>query len=103
MNYYYYWIALASVIAILPVFLIKRFILTHNYLYILASLLCYGIMTVAYINLFQQRVGTVYTLLQVLQVLIVVVGSLVLFNEKIDRNKIIGISFGVLCIYFLQG
>ena len=98
----YYWISIASIIAILPVFFIKKFILTKNYFYLLASLLCYCILIVSYIQLFKKRVGTVYTLLQVLQVLIVVVGSLLLFKEKIDRNKILGIVFGLLCIYFLQ-
>ena len=98
----YYWITIASIIAILPIFFIKKFILTNNYFYILASLLCYCILIFSYIQLFKNKVGTIYTLLQVLQVLIVVIGSLLLFKEKIDRNKILGIVFGLLCIYFLQ-
>ena len=98
----YYWITIASIIAILPVFFIKKFILTNNYFYLLASLICYCILIFSYIQLFKNKVGTIYTLLQVLQVLIVVVGSLLLFKEKIDRNKILGIIFGLLCIYFLQ-
>ena len=99
----YYWISIATIIAILPVFFIKQFIVTNNYFYILASLLCYCVLIFSYIQLFKQKkVGTIYTLLQVLQVLIVVVGSLLLFKEKIDHNKILGIAFGLLCIYFLQ-
>ena len=98
-----YWIFIATIIAIIPVFFIKKYILTKNYKYILACIPLYIMLVISYINLFNdENVGTMYTILQILQILLVVIGGIIIFKERINFNKIIGIIFGLLSIYYLQ-
>ena len=46
--------------------------------------------------------SNIYVILQILQILIVVIMGLLLFNEKINKKKIIGIVFGIISINFLK-
>ena len=98
-----YWIFIATVIALLPVFFIKKYILTKNYKYLLACIPLYLMLVISYINLFKNdNIGAMYTILQILQILLVVIGGIIIFKEKVDTNKVIGITFGLLSIYYLQ-
>ena len=103
-----YWIIvatiIATIIAILPVFLIRTYLKTGNLGYVVLSLLCYSILTFSYIKIFtlHESTGSIYTFLQILQILLVTVGSIVLLNETMELNKIIGIILGILSIYYLN-
>ena len=44
----------------------------------------------------------VYTLVQILQVILVVLMGILFFNEKLSLNIIIGILFGIIAIYLLN-
>ena len=96
------WIILASLIALLPVFLIKKYTKTDNMMYIIFALCSYILLTYFYIKIF--RVGelsTYYIILQILQIVLVIIGSMILFNEEINKRKIIGIILGIISIYIL--
>lgn len=97
------WLIIATIIAIIPIFLLKQFILTNNYLYIILSLCAYSILIVSYINLFRNnQVSSIYVLLQILQILLVVIVSLLFYNEHIKLAQIIGIILGSVAIYLLS-
>ena len=95
-------IIIASIIAILPLYFIKKYIQTNKKLYIFITILLYYILTFLYIKIFRKaELSTTYVILQILQILIVVIMGLLLFNETINTKKIIGIIFGILSINFL--
>jgi len=102
MNYYLLLI-LTTIIAILPIIFIKKYIITNNNIYAGLSLFMYVLLFVAYYNLFKtgKEISIVYTILQILQVLIVFIVGIYMFNESITNNKIIGTLLGIISVYFL--
>jgi drug/metabolite transporter (DMT)-like permease len=95
-------IIIASIIALLPLYFIKKYIQTNKKYNIIVSILLYCILTYLYINIFRKgETSNIYVILQILQILIVVIMGLILFNEKINIKKIIGIIFGIISINFL--
>lgn len=98
-----YWIIIATIIAIIPVFLIKEYIKTDKTFYLLLAMLCYFIMMKSYIHIFtESEVSSSYVLLQILQIFIVVIPSIILFGESVSLNKIVGIVLGSISIYLLS-
>ena len=101
MNYIILLI-ITSIIALLPVFLIKKYINTKNKNFLILAGFFYLLLLLSYIEVFSRsEVTSSYTLLQILQVLIIVLGGIFIFKENLNSNKIIGIISGILCIYFL--
>ena len=95
-------IIIASIIALLPLYFIKKYIQTNKKYNIIISILLYCILTYLYINIFRKgEISNYYIILQILQILIVVLMGLLLFNEKINIKKIMGIIFGIISINFL--
>ena len=98
-----YWIFIATIISILPIFFIREYNKTNNFYYILLSLLCYIVLTICYIKLLtNEHTGMIYTLLQVLQIILVVIFSKLIFHESLDTFKIIAVFFAILSIYFME-
>ena len=98
------WILIGTIIAILPIYLIKKYILTNNYLFIGLTLCAYIILTIAYIKIFRtnEEISVIYTFLQILQIFLVVFIGIIIFKEKLTKNKFIGIFLGCIAIYFLS-
>jgi len=93
---------ITSIIALLPIFLIKKYINTMNKSYLFLAGFFYLLLLLSYIEIFKySEITTSYTILQILQVLIVVIFGLFMFKENLNFNKIIGIISGIICIYFL--
>ena len=93
----------ATIVAILPVFFIKSYIKTQNHIYLLFALIGYILLLNAYIVLFTHyQVASNYVILQVLQILLVIVGSVFLFSEKLTVAQTSGVVFGVASIYLLS-
>ena len=100
MNYY---LIIATIIAILPIILIKKYIMNKQIIYLILSLILYFLLLLSYIKLFEtEDVSSTYTILQILQILIIISAGLLFFNEPITSNKILGIVFGLLSIYLLN-
>lgn len=56
-----------------------------------------------YVNLFKNgNLGITYTLLQLLQILLVVFMGVLFFGESMKINKVFGIIFGIVSIYLLS-
>ena len=94
----------ATIIAILPVFLIKKYIVTNNNMFLIIALFSYVLLLFTYLKLFKtngEDISTIYTLLQILQILVVYFVGIFYFNEKTNLNKIVGTAFGIISIYFL--
>jgi multidrug transporter EmrE-like cation transporter len=93
----------ATCIALLPIIFIKYYIKTNKYIYLCLALICYILLLISYIKIFRtgQEISTIYIILQILQILIVFIVGILLFSEKINKNKIIGSGLGILSIYLL--
>ena len=60
-------------------------------------------MIAIYIKLLRNDgLNKVYTLVQILQVILVVLMGILFFNEKLSLNIIIGLLFGIVAIYLLN-
>jgi len=95
-------IILASIVALLPLYFIKKYIQTNKKYNIGITIILYCILTSLYISIFRKgEMTNIYVILQILQILIVVIMGLLLFNESINIKKIIGIIFGIISINFL--
>jgi drug/metabolite transporter (DMT)-like permease len=93
----------ASIIAILPIFLIKEYIKTNKIFLLISAMICYFILMQTYINIFKHKeVGSTFVLLQGLQILLIVISSSLLFGEVITFHKTIGFISGGICIGLLS-
>lgn len=93
---------ITSIVALLPIFLIKKYINTMKKSYLFIAGFFYLLLLLSYIEIFTRKeITTAYTLLQILQVLIVVIYGLFILKENLNFNKIVGIFAGIICIYFL--
>ena len=94
---------LATIIAISPIYFIKQFLFTNQFINLFYALILYVILIKLYIEIFKQKqIASSYTLLQITQILLVVFGSLILFNEQLSYKKIYGIVCGLFAIYLLN-
>jgi hypothetical protein len=94
---------LLPIIAILPVFFIKNYIKSNNNNHIIYALLCYIGLTYLYIKLLSQwEMTKIFCISQVVQILIIVFGGIMLYSEKLTKNKIIGIIASIIAVYYLS-
>ena len=97
-----YWLIFATVIAITPLYFIKKYIQTNNIIFLIVALVLYIVLIKSYIEIFQlKEISSSYTILQITQILLVVVGGIFIFNEKLTMIKIIGIICALTSVYLL--
>jgi multidrug transporter EmrE-like cation transporter len=93
---------IATIIALIPIYLIKKYIMTNNKNFIYLTFIFYILLTICYIKIFRLgEISSLYTILQISQIVIVVLGGLILFGEKITKNKILGVILSIIAIIFL--
>ena len=94
---------LLPIVAILPVFFIKKYLESSNNNHILYALFCYIGLTYLYIKLLANwEMSKIFCISQVIQILIVVLGGIMLYSEKLTKNKIIGIGASIIALYYLS-
>ena len=92
----------ATMVAIMPVFLVKQYTATHNTIYLLFAIICYLTLLYMYILIFREyTMASNYVLLQIMQIITVIIGSVVLFNETLNNMQIMGLITGITSIYLL--
>ena len=95
-------IIIATIIALIPIVFIKQYIITKKFNYLIFALLTYIILIICYIKIFSNKaISSTYIILQILQILTMVVIGILLYKEKINFNKIIGIFLGIISIKIL--
>ncbi len=98
-----YWQIFATLTAIINAYLIKQYVISLNMFYLLLIMLLYMVLMISYINIFEQKeVSSSYTVIQIMQILVVVVMGLLFFDEEITSNKVIGVCFGLWSVYLLS-
>ena len=92
-------LSLAITVSLLPVILIKRYIASNNNYYLLAfAMICYAILMYSYVNIFRTGIVVNYTLIQLLQVLLITFIGGMFFGESVP---ILGIVFSCIGIVLL--
>jgi multidrug transporter EmrE-like cation transporter len=100
----YIWPLVATIVAILPIVTIKQYLITNEYLYIVLTMLLYSVLMISYVNILKtSEVSKIYPILQILQIIIVIIYGIVLLDETLYTEKIIGIGCGFISIYLLSG
>jgi len=101
-NNLYILLIIATIVALLPIFLIKKYIITNNINFIYMAIIFYIILMICYIKIFKiGEISSLYTILQITQIVVVVIGGLILFGEKLTKNKLIGLCASIIAIIFL--
>ncbi len=103
MNYYTILLAfIATIIAILPLIFIKKYIVNKEFYNLIIAFVLYILLLLSYIKLFEKgELSSIYIVLQILQIFLVLFAGILFFNESINMTKIIGILLGSLSIYLL--
>ncbi len=97
------WLFIASISAVSTSILIKEYTVTNDNTYIYLTILAYLILMISYINIFQNNeLSSTYTVLQIIQILLIIMFGYVFLNEKLNSKKIIGYISGLICIYLLN-
>ena len=100
-------VILASIMSIIPIFLILKYKQTGKIIFIYTTLFCYIVLLLSYLKIFTLKSVTSYTLatqilyIHILQILLVTLTELVLFKNKISNTRMTGFILGVFSIYFL--
>ena len=100
-------VILASIMSIIPIFLILKYKQTGKIIFIYTTLFCYLILLLSYLKIFTLKSITNYTLatqilyIHILQILLVTLAELVIFKNKISNTRMTGFILGVFSIYFL--
>ncbi len=98
-----YWIILGIITSASPVLLVKEYIRSSKQHFIILALLSYIMLLFIYIHLFKNNeISKVYSLIKILQLVIVVLISIQFYNEKVNKNKIIGLIAGIVSIIYLS-
>ena len=96
-------IFLATIVAIVPSILIKKYTINKKSELLIYAILLYILLTIIYVKIYRgSDLSNVYTIIQILQICIIVVAGIFIFGEDINYKKIIGLFFGILSIYYLS-
>ena len=96
------WIIIASLTAISATILVKEYTINNDNKYLILASSMYVLLMYSYIKIFKTSdISSMYTLLQIIQILIVVIFGIMFLNESITSNKIIGVGSGLLSVYLL--
>jgi len=100
------WLILASLIASsVPIF-VKFYIETHDFYWIIFSLVFYIFLILAYYKILlngkSKKISKYYTLIKILSILLIFLMGLFLFKEKITIKTLLAILLAFIAIYLLQ-
>jgi hypothetical protein len=94
---------LLPIVAILPVFFIKNYLKSKNNYQLFFAFSGYLGLTFLYIKLLETcEMSKIFCISQVIQILLVVFGGILLYSEKLTKNKIIGIVASIIALYYLS-
>jgi uncharacterized membrane protein len=103
---------LLPIVAIMPIFFIKKYVSTANLenledkknkKYIIYALIGYITLTYLYIKLLKNGDMTkIFFISQIIQMIIIFIGSILIYSETVSINKIIGVCISICAIYFFS-
>lgn len=95
-------ILLAGMIAIVPPLFVKKYIKEPENKYIIFAMLCYLLLIAMYINIYKREdISKAYPTILTLQIIFITLIATLYYKEKMTLYKWIGITTGLLTIFFL--
>lgn len=102
-NKLIFWGVTASIMAALPIPIIKYYTETKEPTLIIIVIMIYIILVFAYIHLLDnQNITIVYPLLKIFSIIIVVLFGLTVFQNKLNIYSSLGLILGITSIYLLS-
>lgn len=99
---YWLWIALVSFLAAINILVIKQYATTKKIMWLVIVIVTTVALTFSYVKLFEHaNVGITYAIAKALSVIIVVIASILIFNENISVTAWIGILLIVIGIILI--
>jgi multidrug transporter EmrE-like cation transporter len=96
------WLILGTIISALVVLLIKRYTISKNKMLLIFAIILQIISVFIYVEIFTtNNICTMYTFTKILSILIVLGIGILIFNEEVTTNNIIGIIFSVVALFLL--
>ena len=97
------WIIIAAACAASLVTLVKLYIKSKKFKWVVLSFMSFVILFFAYsIILVKGDIIIIYSIVKILSILIVVLFGVLIFKEKINFKIGMGILFGIISIYLLS-
>jgi multidrug transporter EmrE-like cation transporter len=98
----YQLILLVTIIGLLCTLFVKKFCASNNNIFIILIIIFDIIYLYYYLQLLKQgTISSIYALLKVLSLVLIIIFSMVIFNESITLCKIAGIIFCILSLFLL--
>lgn len=92
-----------SLVAALSIIFVKEYTIYDNYWYLFLTVLCYLVILILNIKLFKiSDISDSYTALQIAQILIIVSVGICYYHEKVNTEKILGITMALFATYLLM-
>ena len=106
MNLLIFYI-LMPIVAILPIFFLKKYITktsyNKDYKYILYAFIAYITLTYLYIKLLKNGdITKIFFVSQVIQMILIFLGGVLIYSENVTNNKIIGVIISIIALYFFS-
>ncbi len=96
------YLLFATIASTLTVVFVKEYINKKQPVYLLLTILSEALLIYSYLNILNIKdVSSYYSYIKIMSILLVSFYGFFVLNENITTNKILGLSFGLLSIYFL--
>ena len=97
------WILVGATATGVPALFVKEYIADKKWIWLLASAVSYTVLLIAYINLFSTgNVHVLYPIIKVVSILLVVLGGIALFRERIGWKGVAGMICACIAIALLS-
>jgi multidrug transporter EmrE-like cation transporter len=96
------YLLLTAIFSAISIPFIKQYTITKNVLWLVLSLLCYIILIWLYtIILHMNNISIIYSILKVLDVLLVIAFGMLFFHETLTLQQIIGIILSIISVFII--
>ena len=98
-----WWYCVSAITSAIPIPFIKNYTKTKHNLWIILSILSYGLLIYSYMQiLHEEDISYIYPTLKIASIVIVVSAGVIMFNDKLDIRCIFGLLLGLTSIYILS-
>jgi multidrug transporter EmrE-like cation transporter len=103
MSSLYFWIVFNAFISSIPITLIKLYVKSKNILLIIASIICFTVVTFGYTQMFKTHgIIVTYIITKILSDIFVVASGILFFKEMLNLKKIVGILLAFISVHLIS-
>jgi drug/metabolite transporter (DMT)-like permease len=97
------WILFGALLSTIPIILINKYIKSKQFFLLLISLLCYILVIVCYIKIFQKgNVITYYVIMKLISDILVIYYGIFFFNQILNIKQKIGLMLALISVYLIS-